>query len=68
MHTKPIYTRIRDLRAEKELTQTELDLCSFRKGWHRTAAGVARFELTNEGVKVPCLTAWLHPKIMQTLF
>ncbi len=23
--------------------------------------GVARFELTREGVKVPCLTAWLHP-------
>ena len=23
--------------------------------------GVARFELTHEGVKVPCLTAWLHP-------
>ena len=26
-------------------------------------AGVARFELTNEGVKVPCLTAWLYPYI-----
>nr|DAY35981.1 MAG TPA: hypothetical protein [Caudoviricetes sp.] len=25
-------------------------------------AGVVRFELTNEGVKVPCLTAWLYPK------
>ena len=24
-------------------------------------AGVARFELTNEGVKVPCLTAWRYP-------
>ena len=24
--------------------------------------GVARFELTNAGVKVPCLTAWLYPK------
>ena len=24
MHAKPIYTRIRDLRAEKELTQTEM--------------------------------------------
>ena len=24
-------------------------------------AGAARFELTNEGVKVPCLTAWLRP-------
>ena len=23
--------------------------------------GVARFELANEGVKVPCLTAWRHP-------
>ena len=26
--------------------------------------GVARFELTNAGVKVPCLTAWLHPKMI----
>ena len=26
-------------------------------------AGVARFELTNEGVKVPCLTAWRYPYI-----
>ena len=26
-----------------------------------TLAGVARFELANEGVKVPCLTAWLYP-------
>ena len=25
--------------------------------------GVARFELTREGVKVPCLTAWLHPSV-----
>ena len=24
-------------------------------------AGMARFELTNAGVKVPCLTAWRHP-------
>ena len=24
-------------------------------------AGVAGIEPTNEGVKVPCLTAWLHP-------
>ncbi len=24
-------------------------------------AGVAGFEPTNEGVKVPCLTAWLYP-------
>ena len=26
-------------------------------------AGVAGFEPTNAGVKVPCLTAWLHPII-----
>ena len=26
-------------------------------------AGVARFERTNDGVKVRCLTAWLHPKV-----
>ncbi len=26
-------------------------------------AGVAGFEPTNAGVKVPCLTAWLHPNI-----
>ena len=24
-------------------------------------AGMARFELTHDGVKVRCLTAWLHP-------
>ena len=24
-------------------------------------AGVAGFEPTHAGVKVPCLTAWLHP-------
>ena len=24
-------------------------------------AGVARFELTNKGVKVLCLTAWRYP-------
>ncbi len=24
--------------------------------------GVAGFEPTHEGVKVPCLTAWLYPK------
>ena len=26
-------------------------------------AGMARFELTDDGVKVRCLTAWLHPYI-----
>ena len=26
-------------------------------------AEVARFELAHEGVKVPCLTAWLHPNL-----
>ena len=33
------------------------------KGWSVLLAGVARFELTNEGVKVPCLTAWRYPYI-----
>ena len=28
---------------------------------HKIKAGAARFELTHEGVKVPCLTAWLCP-------
>ncbi len=27
-------------------------------------AGVAGFEPTNAGVKVPCLTAWLHPNVL----
>ena len=27
-------------------------------------AGMARFELTNAGVKVPCLTAWRHPNVI----
>ena len=27
-------------------------------------AGVAGIEPTNEGVKVPCLTAWLHPNVI----
>ena len=27
--------------------------------------GVAGFEPTHEGVKVPCLTAWLYPNIME---
>ena len=31
------------------------------KEWFFLLAGVARFELTNEGVKVPCLTAWRYP-------
>ena len=26
--------------------------------------GIVGFEPTNEGVKVPCLTAWLYPKIL----
>ena len=28
----------------------------------RDKTGVAGFEPTHEGVKVPCLTAWLYPK------
>ena len=30
-------------------------------------AGVAGFEPTHAGVKVPCLTAWLHPFIWDFL-
>ena len=26
--------------------------------------GVARFELASEGVRVPCLTTWRHPKVL----
>ena len=29
--------------------------------------GVAGFEPTHEGVKVPCLTAWLYPKTTKTI-
>ena len=29
-------------------------------------AGVAGIEPTNEGVKVPCLTSWLHPNAART--
>ena len=31
-------------------------------------AGMAGLEPTNEGVKVPCLTAWLHPYAVITVF
>ena len=30
-------------------------------------AGMAGLEPTNEGVKVPCLTAWLHPYAVITI-
>ena len=30
-------------------------------------AGVERFELSNEGVKVPCLTTWLYPNIKKAV-
>ena len=33
------------------------------KGCVVLLAGMARFELTDDGVKVRCLTAWLHPYI-----
>ena len=33
------------------------------KGISFLLAGMARFELTDDGVKVRCLTAWLHPYI-----
>ncbi len=32
----------------------------------KKVAGVDRFELPNEGVKAPCLTAWLYPCIKTT--
>ncbi len=31
-------------------------------------AGVAGLEPTNAGVKVPCLTTWLHPNIQGSFF
>ena len=34
-----------------------------RKEFVAFLAGMARFELTDDGVKVRCLTAWLHPYI-----
>ena len=30
--------------------------------YRKNLTGVAGFEPTHEGVKVPCLTAWLYPK------
>ncbi len=42
------------------LGYTAIILLSVYKVNYRT--GVAGFEPTHEGVKVPCLTAWLYPK------
>ncbi len=30
-------------------------------------AGMAGFEPTHDGVKVRCLTAWLHPNVMTSI-
>ena len=38
-----------------------------RKGRVLLLAGVARFELTNKGVKVLCLTAWRYPYLIVVL-
>ena len=35
-------------------------------GYGSPVAEVAGFEPTHTGVKVPCLTAWLHPSIWST--
>ena len=35
-------------------------------GYGSPMAEVAGFEPTHTGVKVPCLTAWLHPSIWST--
>ena len=37
--------------------------CTIRQMRAFFLAGVAGFGPTNEGVKVPCLTAWLYPYI-----
>ena len=36
-------------------------VCQFRHAGIIVLTGVAGFEPTHEGVKVPCLTAWLYP-------
>ena len=46
--------------AFKKLKQAKRDT---PKGYLSLLAGMARFELTDDGVKVRCLTAWLHPYI-----
>ena len=33
----------------------------------REVAGVAGFEPTNAGIKIPCLTAWRHPNVRARL-
>ena len=33
--------------------------------YRKNLTGVAGFEPTHEGVKVPCLTAWLYPNEME---
>ena len=45
------------------LGYTAIILFSIYKLNYRT--GVAGFEPTHEGVKVPCLTAWLYPNEME---
>ena len=59
------YTRIRgDSEGTRTLDPLIKSQLLYRLSYrvrHKIQAGAARFELTHEGVKVPCLTAWLCP-------
>ncbi len=59
------YTRIRgDSEGTRTLDPLIKSQLLYRLSYrvrHKIKAGAARFELTHEGVKVPCLTAWLCP-------
>ena len=54
-----------NLRSLRELSRIEALLLPTKEPDHKDRvlllAGVARFELTNKGVKVLCLTAWRYP-------
>ena len=49
------------LRAKLKSAYPQTTKETYHKDRSLLLAGVARFELTNEGVKVPCLTAWRYP-------
>ena len=55
------YVNLLSLREISQIEDTTATKKTNREGWSFLLAGVARFELTNEGVKVPCLTAWRYP-------
>ena len=75
IHSLRLKSKLFDLRSGYvNLQHNSLRLCAmFKSAYPQTTkqtcqedrsvllAGVARFELTNEGVKVPCLTAWRYP-------